>query len=190
MSMAVLGMWQPPFWEYIWSILILPHWHGSLRVPGRCLKLFRGSSDGPAHPMACDEFPKPFGAHLEEARWPYGNTAYGLEVAMAMWPHEHGHSICALGGSALPSGVICTFGSPSAPPDRILLRCFINILLDLQSQNSILEHVAYEFHSQLADNGKNGMKMREVRVDSQGYYTLELIPKLEMTLENDLDDGV
>ncbi|KAI6038740.1 hypothetical protein EDC04DRAFT_2603667 [Pisolithus marmoratus] len=101
-----------------------------------------------AHPMACDEFPRPFGAHLEEARWPYGDTAYeGLR-----WPWPCGHmstviqfvhwvdqSICDRMSTTLPSGVICTFRSPSAPPDHILLRCFINILLDLWSQNSILE---------------------------------------------------
>ncbi|KAI6008485.1 hypothetical protein EDC04DRAFT_2610981 [Pisolithus marmoratus] len=207
MSVAVLGMWQPPFREYIRCIPLSQAHHfeqrrsrrypmlpvGVFNTPEGFHNLASGEiervcldpatlaliSEGPrmmpevvssciiipiAHPMACDEFPKPFGAHLEE-------------------------SICDRMSTTLPSGVVCTSGSPSAPPDRILLRCFINILLDLWSQNSILE-VAYEFHLQLADNGKNGMKMREVRVDSRGYYTLELMPKLEMTLENDLDNGV
>ncbi|KAI5993684.1 hypothetical protein EDC04DRAFT_2613335 [Pisolithus marmoratus] len=48
-------------------------------------RCFAGSSDGPAHPIACDEFLKPFGACLEDAKWPYGDTVHGLR-----WPHR-GH---------------------------------------------------------------------------------------------------
>ncbi|KAI6030239.1 hypothetical protein EDC04DRAFT_2605417 [Pisolithus marmoratus] len=56
---------------------------------------FAGSSDRPAHPIACDEFLKPFGACLEDTKWPYGDTA-------------HGYLICALGGSGCAQ--VCLVG--------------------------------------------------------------------------------